>query len=244
MAQNEDYSIKFGSQQLLIENPQGSGIFGAPCGITTLGKSVTTNTSDVDLPPCNDPDAVTWLGIDPTSKRLTLTFSGTLAEKDLPMWDSWSMSEGSDDAFREVRWYRNIGAPNQGYWEGNALLTEYAENSEGRGRWQVSGTIIFDGRPVWHAIPPAPSVTTAVSIPTTAPQVGTAFAATAGTYTGTPTLSYQWFANNVEIDGATSLSYTPVAADEGKTLYVVETATNDSGSINSRSDDSKPVVTP
>ncbi|MFC6487366.1 phage tail tube protein [Nitratireductor sp. GCM10026969] len=241
---NEDYSIRFGSQQLLIENPPDSGIFGAPCGITTLGKSMTANTSDVDLPPCDDPDAVTWLGIDPVSKRLTLTFSGTLAQETLPIWDAWSMSEGIDDAFRLVRWYRNIGAPNQGYWEGKALLTEYAENSENRGRWTVSGTIVFDGRPEWHSIPPAPGVTTPVSIPTTAPEVGSAFAATPGTYTGTPDLTYQWFADDIAIDGATTVSYSPIAGDMGKVLHVVETATNVSGSINTKSADSLPVVTP
>lgn len=243
----ENYSIKFGQQQLLIENPPGSGIFGAPCGITTLGRSITTNTSDVDLPPCDDPDAVTWLGIDPLSKRMTLTFSGTLADETLPIWDEWGMSEGADDAFRLIRWYRNIGAPNQGYWEGEAVLTEYAENSEGRGRWTVSGTIIFDGRPEWHSIPPAPGITTGVQLPGSpplydVPQVGVVYTAVAGVYTGSPALTYQWFADDVAIDGATAISYTPVANDDGKSLDVVETATNASGSINTKSATSQPVI--
>lgn len=229
---DQKYSIKFGQQQMLIEEPPGSGIFSAPCGITGLTRSVTTNTNDIDLPPCDDPDAIIWLGIDPVSKRMTLTFTGTLADVALPIWDAWSMS---DDADRMVRWYRNIGAPNQGYWEGSALLTEYQESSDGRGRYTNSGTVIFDGKPNWISIPPAPGVTTPVSIPATQPQVGVAFAATPGTYTGTPALTYQWFADSIAIDGATAVSYTPVAADEGKLLYVAETATNVSGSINSQS---------
>jgi hypothetical protein len=234
----ETYSVRFGQQQLLVEEPVGSGIFSAPCGITGLTRNVTTNTNDVALPPCDDPEAVIWLGIDAVSKRMTLTFTGTLADNALPIWDAWSM--GKD--LRLVRWYRNIGAPNQGYWEAPAMLTEYTEESTDRGRYTNSGTIIFDGEPDWVSIPPAPGVTTPVSIPTTAPVVGTPFAATPGTYSGTPQLTYQWFANGIAITGATTVSYTPVAGDVGKQLHVVETATNVSGSINSQSAKSLAVV--
>ncbi|WMT90155.1 hypothetical protein [Pelagibacterium sp. H642] len=239
MARQRDYSVPFGSQQILIgpaythgeELPPVGAIFASPCGITGLTRTVTSNTNDVALPPCDSPDDVIWLGIDIVSKRMQSTFSGTLADNALPVWDEWSFSEG----LRWVRWYRNLGAPNAGYWEGPAALTEYAEESSDRGRYTNSGTIIWDGKPEWVSIPPAPSVTTSVSIPTTAPVVGTPFTATAGTYTGSPDLTYQWFADDIAIDGATDIAYTPVAADEGKNLSVVETATNASGSINSKS---------
>lgn len=168
---------------------------------------------------------------------MTLTFTGTLADVALPVWDDYAMNGD----MRWVRWYRNIGAPNQGYWEGPALLTEYSEESSDRGRYTNSGTIIFDGQPDWVSIPAAPSVTSGVAIPTTAPVQSAAFAATPGTYTGTPSLVYQWFANNVAIAGATTASYTPAAGDVGKRLHVVETATNASGSINTKSEQSLPV---
>lgn len=247
----ETYSVKFGQQQLLVGPvyddgdaiPPSGSIFAAPCGITGLTRNVTTNTSDVALPPCDDPEAIIWLGIDAVSKRMTLTFTGTLADNALPVWDAWSM--GNDH--RWVRWYRNIGAPNQGYWEGPALLTEYSEESTDRGRYTNSGTIIFDGMPDWVSIPPAPSVTSGVSIPTTAPTEDAPFAATPGTYTGSTTPTYQWFSIGagasvgVEIPSATSASYTPVAGDVGNRLYVVETATNASGSVNTKSATSLPV---
>lgn len=241
----EQYSVKFGQQQLLIGpvyndgdvTPPPGSIFSAPCGITGLTRNVTTNTNDVSLPPCDDPEAIIWLGIDAVSKRMTLTFTGTLADNALPVWDDFSM--GND--MRWVRWYRNIGAPNQGYWEGPALLTEYSEESTDRGRYTNSGTIIFDGQPDWVSIPPAPGITAGVSIPTTAPVENAPFAATPGTYTGTPDLTYQWFADNVAISGATSASYTPTSGDVDKRLHVVETATNASGSINTKSATSLPV---
>ncbi|MGK8640307.1 hypothetical protein ACRS7F_13510 [Brucella anthropi] len=246
MAQR-DYSVRFGAQQILIGpkytpgeiTPPSGAIFSSPCGITGLTRQITTNTNDVALPPCNAPDDPIWLGIDIVSKRMQSTFTGTLADEALPLWDAWS--QGSDLYW--CRWYRNLGAPNAGYWEGPAALTEYQEESTDRGRYTNSGTIIWDGQPEWHAIPPAPSITTAVAIPTTAPEVGTAFVATPGTYTGTPALAYQWFADGIAISAATTASYTPVAGDVGKVLHVVETATNVSGSINSQSASSLPVVT-
>ncbi len=64
------------------------------------------------------------------------------------------------------------------------------------------------------------------------PTVGTAATLTAGTYTPSPTSrSYQWkrcdsSGNNcVNISGATYKTYTPVPADVGTKLRVVETAT-------------------
>ena len=242
----ENYSVKFGQQQLLVgpvyngeTAPPAGAIFASQCGITGLTRNVTTNTNDVSLPPCDDPEAIIWLGIDAVSKRMTLTFSGTLADNSLPVWDDYSMG----NEMRWVRWYRNLGAPNQGYWEGPALLTEYSEESSDRGRYTNSGTIIFDGEPEWHAIPPAPGVTTGVTIPGTAPVVGTPFTAVTGTYTGTSvTKSYQWFANNVAIAGATTIGYTPVVGDVGKMLHVVETATNVSGSVNTKSTTSLAVL--
>ena len=237
---DHDYGVKFGDQQLLVEYPVGSGIFGAPCGITGLTRQVQTNTNDVSLPPCNDPYAVLWLGIDVVSKRMTLTFSGTLADVALPIWDSWAME---DEARRRVRWYRSLLGANRGYWEGFAVLTEYQEESSDRGRYTNTGTIIFDGQPAWIDIPPAPNQVTVPSIPETAPVVGTAFAVTPGTYVApNPALSYQWFLDGVPIAGATSASYTPLAGQRGKRLYVMEVASNTGGSVSSATVYSRPIV--
>lgn len=56
------------------------------------------------------------------------------------------------------------------------------------------------------------------------PQVGTTLTASPGSWTPAPTLSYQWYAGGVAVSGATSRTYTPVAADYGKQLTVRVTA--------------------
>lgn len=234
--------IKFGDIMLLVGNPNTNPMqFVAPCGITTFGKNVTTNTNDVELRDCDFPDAPVWLGIDVVSKRMTLNVSGTLdQEAYVSIWRNWFMEEGS----RQIRVYEKVGEKNWGYWEGRAVLTEYSDTANGSGSYTNTATIVFDGKPTWVGTPPAPSVTTPVSISlTTAPKVGTAFAATPGTYTGTPTLSYQWYTEDgLPIAGAKTASYTPAASVVGRCIRVAEVAKNANGSMTTRSELSLVVI--
>lgn len=66
----------------------------------------------------------------------------------------------------------------------------------------------------------------------TSPVIGTQITGTAGTWTGTPVLTYQWQRNTgswADIGGATSINYTPVDADFGYTLRLAEIPNGDAG---------------
>jgi surface antigen len=57
------------------------------------------------------------------------------------------------------------------------------------------------------------------------PEVGVTLSAKTGSWSPTPSdYRYQWRADGTAIDGATSVTYTPTAADEGKRLSVTVTA--------------------
>lgn len=236
---NPAQTIKFGEQQLLIGDNATPEVFGAPCGITSLTKSTSTNTSDIDIPDCDDPDLVIWLGVDEVSKRMTLTFSGTVAQQSLALWQEWELNGG----FRNVRWFRNLtNLALRGYLAGPALLTEFEETSEARGRYTFSGTIIFDGQPTWTAVPAAPANTVAPSHTGTDLAVGTVRTAVTGTWTGSPTFTYKWQRNNVDIPGATASTYTLVTDDIGNMIRVVVIGTNAGGSTTVNSPALGPVV--
>lgn len=143
--------IKFGEMYLLVgDGATPTEIFATPCGISTFARSITTNTADVELMDCVTPDAPVWLGVDVLSKRMTLTFSGTL-DKDayVDIWKDWAMEE----ATRNIRVYENLGSGAAGYWGGKGVLTEYSDTATGRGSYTMTGTVIFDGKPVWTAVP-------------------------------------------------------------------------------------------
>lgn len=82
-----------------------------------------------------------------------------------------------------------------------------------------------------------PANTSLPTISDTTPIVGQTISASDGTWTGTEpiTFAYQWKNNGSNISGATSSSYTVQASDEGDTLSVQVTASNDIGSTSATS---------
>lgn len=77
----------------------------------------------------------------------------------------------------------------------------------------------------------APANTALPTISGTA-RVGQVLTASPGTWSGNPapTFTYQWQRGTTNISGATSATYTLVAADAGQTVRVIVTATNSEGS--------------
>lgn len=55
--------------------------------------------------------------------------------------------------------------------------------------------------------------------------IGTILTANPGTWTGSPTLTYQWMRNGISISGATSSTYNTTLADAGKVITFIEVAT-------------------
>lgn len=89
----------------------------------------------------------------------------------------------------------------------------------------------------------APENTVLPSITGTA-RVGETLTGDDGEWAGTPapTLTRQWFADGVEIDGATGGTYVPVAGDIGKEITLTVTATNPAGTVSATSEPTAAVV--
>ena len=80
------------------------------------------------------------------------------------------------------------------------------------------------------AVLTAPALVTAPALSGTG-KIGTAVTVAAGNWSGNPvpTTSLQWRSNGVAIAGATAASYTPAAADDGKDLTCLVSATSSAG---------------
>jgi len=82
----------------------------------------------------------------------------------------------------------------------------------------------------------SPPVNTVLPVISGTAETGQALSTTNGTWTNAPTsYSYQWQRNGSDIGGATSSTYTTVAADSGTTITVVVTATNGAGAASATS---------
>lgn len=73
--------------------------------------------------------------------------------------------------------------------------------------------------------------------------VGVAHTVTTGTWSGSPTFSYQWKRNGTTNIGTNSAAYTTVTADVGSTISCVVTATNAAGSATATSGSSSAILT-
>ena len=140
---------------------------------------------------------------------------------------SWSLSTTAPLAVNaSTGVLTTTGAVSQGAYSATLVYT-FASGGE---TYTVSEpiSVVVAAAPV-----AAPTFTTAPSLSTSSPVVGSAIAATAGVYTGSPTVTRQWFYGDtgIPISGATGTSYTPVSADAGHTLKYIETATNAAGSV-------------
>lgn len=80
--------------------------------------------------------------------------------------------------------------------------------------------------------PPANTVAPAIS---GTPEVGQTLTASDGTWTGSPTFTYQWKRDGNAIGGATASTYALVAADVYAAITVTVTGTNAGGSASATS---------
>jgi hypothetical protein len=77
--------------------------------------------------------------------------------------------------------------------------------------------------------PPTPP--SSIAAPSGAPSVGSTLTCTSEAWTGSPTLTYTWLRGGAEIAGASTATYTPVSADEGKAIQCQVRGKNAGGEV-------------
>lgn len=107
----------------------------------------------------------------------------------------------------------------------------------------VAGSVSATSASVAVVVPTEAPVNISAPVLSGAPNVGVSLTVSTGTWSGTPTPSftYQWKKDDVDISGATSSSYTIVSGDMNGVLTCIVTATNSAGSSSATSN-SKTVV--
>ncbi|WP_411036159.1 phage tail tube protein [Shinella sp. BYT-45] len=82
----EPTTIKGGKVKVLLGNDASPIVYAAPCGFSQRTVTLNKGLEEVNIPDCDDPDAVNWLGRDAVSLSMTIAGEGVLAAESVETW--------------------------------------------------------------------------------------------------------------------------------------------------------------
>ena len=95
-------TMKAGQLRVLLGNDATPIVYTAPCGFTERSMTLTKALEEVNIPDCDDPDKVDWVGRDATSLSMAISGEGVMAEQSAETWlDAW---EDPNSVPAKVEW--------------------------------------------------------------------------------------------------------------------------------------------
>lgn len=79
-------TTKGGLLRILLGSGAGPIAYAAPCGLTSKSLTISKGLEEVNIPDCDDPTAIDWLGRDATSLSMSVEGEGVLAEAAVETW--------------------------------------------------------------------------------------------------------------------------------------------------------------
>lgn len=97
-------TIRGGRVRILLGQGSAPIIYTAPCGFTNRSITFTKGLEESNVPDCEDPDKIDWVGRDATSLSISVSGEGVLAYESTDTWDRVFQSEESVPARIEIEW--------------------------------------------------------------------------------------------------------------------------------------------
>ncbi|MGC0054527.1 phage tail tube protein [Brucella pituitosa] len=79
-------TIKSGKIRVLLGNDATPTVYENPCGFTQRSITITKGLEEVNIPDCENPDLVDWVGRDATSLSMSVSGEGVLAAESVDAW--------------------------------------------------------------------------------------------------------------------------------------------------------------
>lgn len=79
-------TIKGGKVKVLLGDAADPIVYAAPCGFSQRTVTLNKGLEEVNLPDCEDPDAVNWIGRDAVSLSMSISGEGVLAQESVETW--------------------------------------------------------------------------------------------------------------------------------------------------------------
>jgi len=95
-------TIKSAKFRVLLGNSADPIVYSAPCGFTQRSMTITKGLEEINIPDCNDPDKVDWIGRDATSLSMSVSGEGVLAEESVSIW--LDAAEDVDSVPVKIEW--------------------------------------------------------------------------------------------------------------------------------------------
>ena len=138
------------SVAIFLESTTVPGTYLRPCGLTNHTASFTKNTTEVNVPDCDDPELPSWIERGVESLDFSASGSGILAAEAVDEW--WAAFNTTESI--NARIY--IGAPddatNGRYWQGKVHVTGFEVTGERGNKAQTTVSIVSDGELTFHEV--------------------------------------------------------------------------------------------
>jgi hypothetical protein len=114
--------------------------YAAPCGFTSKSFTLAKNLQEINIPDCDDPDAVAWIGRDAQNLSGTIAGNGVAAAEAVPTWNEAWKSIDSVPAMVEIEFSTGTLT-----YEGLFQVDNLAFTAEQAGRVQLAVNMQSDG---------------------------------------------------------------------------------------------------
>lgn len=97
-------TIRGGKVRIMLGSGSNPIIYSAPCGFTSRSITFTKGLEESNVPDCDDPDKIDWIGRDATSLSISVSGEGVLAYESVDTWDTAWQSLESVPSRIEIEW--------------------------------------------------------------------------------------------------------------------------------------------
>lgn len=97
-------TIRGGKVRILLGQGLLPVVYSAPCGFTSRAITFNKGLEEANVPDCQDPDKIDWIGRDATSLSVSVSGEGVLAYESTDVWDATFLSLESVPARIEIEW--------------------------------------------------------------------------------------------------------------------------------------------
>lgn len=144
-------TAKFGKFRVLLgDGATPTEVFAAPCGFSSKSFTLAKNLQEVDLPDCDDPDQIAWIGRDAQNLSASISGDGVAAAESVQDWNDAFKNVESVSAKVEIEFATGILT-----YTGKFQVDNLAFGAQQAGRVTLSVNMQSDG-PIldtWTPIP-------------------------------------------------------------------------------------------